>query len=271
MADDCAQSKLAYLGSATLVENVDKLSLPAALHELFEAESDPVLRQTILDFASNKGFRRDIYQKGLSLLTPQEQLAAVNRIRLMPLTLPESGEMVIKTPLGEGRGHPDLYGPLLKALAVGEMSMEQMAMRPEMAGKNLAELAEIALLLIDAGYVHPMLGEAVALSTQGFNRTVSRAVMDGHDYCFLAAPKLGSGIPAGFADMLGIGQLIDQPDLDESGFVAAAWRVLEQKQRRLIKDGVMLESLEASTGELKAIYAALTGGFGFSWPRLGVL
>jgi SAM-dependent methyltransferase len=271
MADDCTQSKLAYLGSANLVENVESLSVPAAMQALLAAENDPVLRQTILDFASNKGFRRDIYQKGLATLTHQEQLDAIKRIRLVPINLPESGEMVIRTPIGEGRGHPDLYGPLLQALAAGEMSMAEIAARPEMTGKNVAELCEVALLLMDAGYVHPALEAVPPFPAQGFNRAVCRAVMDGHYYCFLAAPKLGTGMLAGFADMLGIGQLIDEPDLDEAGFVAAAWRVLEQKQRRLIKEGVMLESLDASAGELKAIYAALTGDSGFPWRRLGVL
>jgi len=271
MAEDCAHAKLAYLGSANLLENLDALSVPASLQPVLAAEDDPLLRQAILDFATNKVFRRDIYQKGLSPLTPQERLEAVKRIRLAPLQIPGPDEIRFKTPVGEASGQADVYGPLLTALGKGEMSLEAVAARPEMVGKNLADLIEVALLLIDGGYAHPLPGDTQAVTAQSFNRAVCEAMLNGHGYEFLAAPGLGGGIPASFTDMLAVLALTDEPGLDREGFVDAAWRLLEQNNRRLVKNGVMLDSKQASQAELQSIHAAFQSGKGDGWRRLGVL
>jgi SAM-dependent methyltransferase len=271
MAEDCARAKLSYLGSASLLENRDSLSVPAALQPALAAETDPVLRQTILDFACNKGFRRDIYQKGLSPLTSQEHLDAIKRIRLVPLRIPAAGDLTFKTPLGEGKGQQNLYGPLLAALGQGEMSMADVAARPEMAGKSLGELAEVASLLLDSSIAHPRLADAPTPSAQRFNRAVCHYALEGQSYAHLAAPGLGSGMHAGFTDMLATLALMDAPGLDGDGFVDAAWALLEQKNRRLAKDGVVLDSKQASAAELKSLRAAFLDSRIGLWRRLGIL
>jgi len=271
MAEDCSQAKLAYLGSANLLENHDSLSAPASLQPLLAAESDPLLHQTLLDFACNKGFRRDLYQKGLSPLTPQEHIDAIKRIRLVSLRAPVGDDFIFKTPMGEGRGQADVYRPLLAALGQGEMSIEEIAARPELAGKRVADLVEIAALLIDASYAYPRLEDVSPTAALGLNRAICRAVLDGHGYGYLAAPGLGGGVHAGFTDMLAALALIDAPGLDEDGFLAATWRQLEQRGRRLLKEGQVLDSLQASTAELQSIYTKFRGDKGDLWRKLGVL
>lgn len=274
MAEDCAHAKLAYLGSATLAENLDGLSVPAALMPMLSAETDPILRQTILDFASNKGFRRDIYQKGLSALTPQEHIEAVKRIRLVPLSIPTGNEVKFKTPLGEANGNPSLYLPLLKLLSEGgALSLGEIAARPEMAQQNLGNLIEIAVLLLNADYVQPKpIGATPSTAAaQRLNRIICRSMLDGHNYSFLSAPGIGSAVPAGFVEMIETAVLLDHPNLNEAAFVDAAWQLLSQKGRRLVKDGAQLTTKEASTAELKSIHAAFLAGKRDLWRKLGVL
>jgi hypothetical protein len=58
------QADLAYAGSATLTENFDAFAVPADLLPLLAQTTDPVLRETLRDFAANKFFRRDIFCRG---------------------------------------------------------------------------------------------------------------------------------------------------------------------------------------------------------------
>lgn len=271
MAEDCSRAKLDYLGSATLAENLENLSVPASLLPLLRAESDPVMRQTILDYASNKGFRRDIYQKGLSPLTVPEHLKAVKHIRLAPLKAGWAGEVKFKTPMGEALGRQDLYGPLLSALGQGAMSLGEIAARPEMANKSLGDLVEVALLLIHGGFAHPEAPAAAVATGQNFNRTVSQSVVNGHTYTFVAAPGLGGGISTGFVEMLAVLTLFDSPRMEEAAFIEAAWGLMQENGRALIKDGVVLETKAAVEPELKAIHASLAGALGDLWRGLGIL
>lgn len=278
MAEDCARAKLNYLGSASLVENLDSLSAPPGLLPMLQAEGDPVLRQTIMDFASNKGFRRDIYQKGLSSLTTQEYLEAVHRIRLCPLNIPKPApgtatveEIKFKTPMGEANGHKDLYAPLLRLLDEGPRSLGEIAAQPSMANKSLGDLVEIALLLVNAGYAHPCLEGASQAAASNFNRAVCQAVLDGHNYNFLAAPHLGSGIAAAFMDIVAAQVLAAEPDLGENAFVDKTWQMLDAKGRRLVKDGNILATKEESEAELKSVLASFRGGKSNQWRRLGIL
>lgn len=283
MAEDCAHAKLSYLGSASLVENLESLSVQASLLSMLKAEDDPVLRQTIMDFASNKGFRRDIYQKGLSPLTSQEHIEAVHRIRLSPLNIPTLnepkppantptiGEITFKTPIGSASGHRELYAPLLEYLHGGARSLGEIAAHPAMAGKSLGDLIEIALLLVNASYAHPCLEGASEAVAQHFNDAVCQAALDGHNYNFLAAPKLGSGISAGFMDLVAARVLIDAPALDEGAFVDKTWQMLDAKGRRLVKDGNMLNTKAESEAELKSIYANFRSEKSGQWRRLGIL
>lgn len=269
-AADCAQAKLGYLGSATLAENLENLSAPPALLPLLAAQADPVMRQTLLDFAANKGFRRDIYQKGPLALTPQEHLDAVRHLRLSPLHIPAAGPYSFKTPLGEANGHAELYGPLLQALAGGTMTMEEIGRLPALAGKGLTDWIEVALLLINGGYAHPQAAAAEGSAGQRFNRAVCEAMLDGHAYSFLAAPGLGGGVSANFMDMLATRLLLDAPWQEQAVFVDAALRLLAQKGQSLTRDGAMLEA-QAATLELQAFHAEFQAHKAHLWRRLGIL
>jgi SAM-dependent methyltransferase len=279
MAEDCSRAKLDYLGSATLTENLDSMAASPKLQPMLAAETDPVMRQTILDFAINKGFRRDIFQKGLLPLTLHEQLAALRELALMLVNtaLPDGGPIKFNTPLGEADGRAELYGPLLKAFAQqGSMTLEQIGNRPELAGVNVNSVVEVAVLLINAGHVHPQLKAAQADAARRFNRMICQAVLSGHNYAFLAAPALGSAITIGFVDAIALLLLTGNPNtgnpnISESAFAEAGWQMLEQHKRRLVKNGETVDNKEASLEELKALHATFKAGKTLQWKRLGLL
>ncbi|MGE0419319.1 MAG: methyltransferase regulatory domain-containing protein, partial [Acetobacteraceae bacterium] len=64
--------KCSYIGSATLSENIDAVSVPTQMVQILSETRDQRLRETLRDFGSNQGFRRDIYRRGVSAMPPAE-------------------------------------------------------------------------------------------------------------------------------------------------------------------------------------------------------
>ena len=69
------EAKLSYVCSATLTENLDQYAVPQDLQALVAETDDPILKETIRDFAANKRFRRDLYARGSAAITPSRASA----------------------------------------------------------------------------------------------------------------------------------------------------------------------------------------------------
>jgi Predicted methyltransferase regulatory domain len=74
VADLLADAKCDYIGSATLLENIDSISVPSGVASLLLETRDPCLRETLRDFGSARALRRDVYRRGKALMPLAEQL-----------------------------------------------------------------------------------------------------------------------------------------------------------------------------------------------------
>src|SRR6185369_5268903 len=57
LAARMGEAKLTFVASATLTENLDGYAVPASLDPLIQQTDDPILRETLRDYACNKRFR----------------------------------------------------------------------------------------------------------------------------------------------------------------------------------------------------------------------
>jgi SAM-dependent methyltransferase len=89
VADDLAEAKLSYLGSATLPENHLDILLEDESHSAVMAEKSPRLRSLLTDFAINQRFRRDVFVRGNMSLNPSQRAATIQSVILSP-AVPES-------------------------------------------------------------------------------------------------------------------------------------------------------------------------------------
>ena len=64
VAGEMLEAKCRYIGSATLPENIDAVSVSAGVAPLLAETRDPVLRETLRDIGCAQSFRRDLYRKG---------------------------------------------------------------------------------------------------------------------------------------------------------------------------------------------------------------
>ncbi len=194
-----AAHKLSYAASAILPDNFPSL-LPAPLAEQLAAETDPTIRQALLDLATNQSFRRDLFIKGPLPLsrTAQEQQLSQLRLRTTigaPPADPETSAQPtqISTNLGVLTLDSARLQQVEALLAQQPTSLAEMHQSLEIPPE---ELVLFISLLLHAGRVALDRGpasEAATASCRMVNRRLMELMQEGHNLGFLAAPNVGHG------------------------------------------------------------------------------
>lgn len=226
---DFAAAGCRYLGSATPLENIDSVSIPAALQSLIQAETDREMAETLRDLARNQSLRRDIYQRAgdtlpaAPTLSPDEHRAALfeQAIAVLP-GAPTDGPLRFDTRIGPVDGPRELFGPLLQALARGPQSYGGLAARPAYAQRP-GVLNQLFQMLYWAGCAHPLRTTPIDIrAALALNRVLS-ATEESHDAAAcLAAPVLGSALPVSALERSCAAVLLAHPALAGAALRQAA-------------------------------------------------
>jgi hypothetical protein len=138
VADEMANAKLSFVGSATLAENHLELLGSDELQAKVKAQPTQRLRQLFQDLAQNQRFRRDVFVRGHAQLNRagiqrnmEKQVFGALR-DLNPVT------NVAKVARGEVKFDEKAFPALKEALGQGTWSIAEL--RKEMAGRKLAHL-----------------------------------------------------------------------------------------------------------------------------------
>jgi SAM-dependent methyltransferase len=189
-----ARTGASFLGSATPLENIDAVSIPAGAQPAISAIRDVALRETAKDIARNQSLRRDIYQRGAQPLSVAEHRAALEAMRFAALPgAPRAGALRFDTRIGPIDGPAEMFSPLLAALADGKpKTFRELMALPAYAG-NGGIVNQAAQTLMWAGILHPCLPDAPAhpSSAKALNRVLARCLAD---CAWIAEPLLGTGV-----------------------------------------------------------------------------
>ena len=105
-------------------------AVPPDLQALVAETDDPILKETIRDFAANKRFRRDLYARGSAALTAAEHLHTLSGTTFA-LAVPRKSVMLkFAGPLMELTGLAELYRPLVDILAEKNASFADLLALP---------------------------------------------------------------------------------------------------------------------------------------------
>lgn len=213
VAGEMADAKCRYIGSATLAENLDMVSVPRNVGAMLAEVRDPLLRETLRDIGCAQTFRRDLYRKGVAPLPAAEQQALVEALTLAPLgqAVPAEG-VTFATPIGNVTGLPEIYDPLLAMLRNGEISLGRVRQSAAFAGRSMVELLQAFTLLAAAGYAHPLLPsggtEAGRMACRRLNQVIAEAARMSGELVRLAAPAIGSAVGTDVLEVLVVGALL---------------------------------------------------------------
>ena len=159
-----AADQIQWIGSATPIENIDALSVPANVLPLLHASATPTLAETVRDAACHQSLRRDLFQRQSVALSGAEHMAALDALSWIATPgMPAHHDVVLDTRIGQVQAPPQLCAPLLQRLAQGPLTHAQLRQLPVFAGR--ADLLnQITQALLWAGWLHPHL--ATFASTQ---------------------------------------------------------------------------------------------------------
>jgi len=264
-------AKLAYVASATIPENFDAYAAPPALQPLIAQADDPVLRQTMLDFAANKRFRRDLYARGSAALTATEHRRVLSEMSFV-LAVPRN-RVIFKFagPLMELTGHDSLYAPVADLLAEKNATFDELLALPPFGETKIGTLLDCLALLVHSNQVLPVFAPADMEAAHRFNRMVVGHARTGRIYSHLASPVARTGIPVTDFGLLTLAAIYDGKDADAASVARHAMSMLKIMGRRPTKEGRSLEDDGEATIFLAEQVQPILHEMLPVWRRLGVL
>jgi SAM-dependent methyltransferase len=260
VAGEMLEAKCRYIGSATLAENIDTVSVPASVAPLLAEARDPVLRETLRDIGCAQSFRRDLYRKGAAPMPGPEQQMRLHELTIAGLgvAMPEAGP-AFATPMGNVTGRPEIYQPLLSLLESGPVSVAEASHSAAFTGRPLVELLQAFSLLIAGGYAHPILPAGGAAegrdACRRLNLAIAHANANAADLPRLVSPVIGSVVGGDILETLVVGELLAGRPTDLEALTTELLTVLGRSGRNVQRDGQPV----TDTAESRRIMAEAVG------------
>ena len=266
-------ARLAFAASANVADDLISLAAPAPLQAQIQAAQNPTWRETLLDYASPKTFRRDVFVRGRNGLGRLEREAMLDAVRFSLLTPAEAATFEFPIPIGQIKGQPSVYEPIVAALADGPRSYAELRALPGLASAREGALLQAVTMLVGGRQIHP-LSEAPpdgAEAARRFNRAVIARAAHGEAHNHLAAPAVGGGVGVDFADQMALRALFEGLQDQPQTAARLGWETMARTGRRLIRDGAILQDAAANEAELAQRIAAFNQAKLPLLRRLGVV
>ncbi len=204
-----AGAGLEFAASATLAGHHDGLGLSAKARELLAGIVHPVMRETVLDYLSNRRFRRDIFIGSPLRIAPEARDERMRGIRFTLLQHPDFVPTKAIFLANEVELPAAIYRPFVEAMADDDYvpkTLQQLERHPKCAMIPVAQLVEAALVLTEMGCLHPVqpqraIDEAAPRCRALNARILERAVAS-DEIAALACPVTGAGVFAARQEML---------------------------------------------------------------------
>jgi SAM-dependent methyltransferase len=241
MAEAMKAVKCTYIGSATLPENVDAISVPPGMMKLVTEATDPILRETLRDFGLAQTFRRDVYRRGTLPLMALEHLRLFDEVELVWTGRVPDDPIVLGSPLGQVTGMPEIYAPLMKMVMAEDHTVGALHRSDAFANRQAIDLSQAVSLLIASGYLHPALPVAVRTNaragTDRLNAAICAFNADGGDIPRLAAATIGSEVGVDLLETLVVREALGGRSMEIDGLTDRVRAALTQAGRSVQRDG----------------------------------
>lgn len=219
-----AEAGLSRVASAHPAEALDATSMPPPLAAYMAGQKAGPLRELMGDIALHRGFRCDVYARGVRRLALSEQAHRRDKVRFVLARPPGQCQPMAEQPyislaldvaamqavISHLTGGPADYGELTELPALR-------ALGPDGALRQLT-------MMIQGGHVRAVTQDvcASAEGAQALNRALMARARAGREAGFLAAPDIAGGITATPLDLL----VLDALMAGNSDPGAVAWQTI---------------------------------------------
>lgn len=272
-ADQLAEAKLSFAASASILDNLPGIAIPAAAHEVLKSISDPIMRETTRDYFVNQQFRRDIFIKGGRSMSAYDHNRRIEETRFMLIGDAEKCPEKIQGPIGEVSLKTDMYRPVAEQLARfpdATASIGELMTAKGTQSLNRGALWEIMLVLTAANFVSPVATTATSKEDEAAAQSLNRCLMEraqaGVGVEFLAAPRLGIGMSVSRIEQMLILAILN----GEKDPAAVVNKTLSDNGQTLMIEGKPAASDAAAVQEMKRIFDNFTQNRAPLLKRAGV-
>jgi predicted O-methyltransferase YrrM len=267
VARHLATAKLDHVGSTHPLWAFPQLALTPAKRELVEGVKDPILRETIKDFVCNTSFRKEVFVRGARPMTPQRQLAWLDRMGVALTVALGAASLEASWPGLATDDNKESYTKVLEVLQDGPKTFPQLM---SLCACGPVLLAEIAAFLIHTGQGLTYFTENVVdpAPAHAMNRAIAAQSRIHDQYLMLASPLLGGGILSGLVQRLVYGVLSEGGSTDADSLIPLVWERLRQQQP---KPDIEPEAEEKEKAEFAETVGAILARRVPVWRQLGMI
>jgi SAM-dependent methyltransferase len=273
VAELLGRADLAYAASAALLDNFDQYAVPQTVLPLVAQVADPILSETVRDFAANRRFRRDLFASGATELPTDEHRRLLSRLSFA-LAVPRD-RMVFKFlgPVSELTLKHEFHGVVADLLASKHASFDELLALPTFGDNATALLLDCLALLVHSGQALALVGSdrVDVRPAQRFNRMIVERARAGRPYGHLASPIARTGVPADEISLLALAALFDGKAAEPSAAARHVLSMLGGLGRRPLRGNQPIdddgEAIEFLAEHLKRVFDEQIP----LWRRLGVL
>lgn len=254
VVDALTPAKLDYATTAVPLDAVEPLNLNAEGMAFLEGIAHPIMREQARDYFVNQNFRKDLYVRGASRLSPSEQREGMLNTRFVLLHVAESVSGTVTGPVGEATLQADIYAPVLEALAakayIPKTVRQLLAAVPSM---TYGDLEQAITVLVGMGAAAPCQSEAAEKLVQArcsaLNIHLCKRSLFNNQIQVLASPVTGGGVPISRFQQLFLIS-IKQGKKYPAEWAQLAWSIIGEQGEVIVKDGRALTTAEENIVEL---------------------
>lgn len=148
VAAEMACAGTEFIGSATLFANDDRFLLTPQQQAYVNSFDNINERELIKDYLLDVPFRRDVFARDPSRLDAAEQERRLGKLMLMLAVAPDAIEYAIKVAFVEASIDTPVARNIVKALASGPKSINQLLSRWDMMSASVQEVREVIFMLL---------------------------------------------------------------------------------------------------------------------------
>lgn len=268
-------ARCGFIGSATLVDNMDALAAPPGIGKIIGETTDVAMREMLRDIGAARPFRRDVYRRGTDQPIAGEHMAMLEAITITGTGREHERDIQIATGIGHATPNAEIYHPVLERLAAGPLSMDELRAMPQMRDKPMSEALQVVAFLTVGGQAHPSvagaLDEATQAATGRLNQQIALANTSGGTTQFLAAPRLGTGLIVDPVETLVLAELAAPEPHDIGVLTGRILAILAETGRSVMRGGAVQSDPVAARASMTETVTRIVGDRVPLYRRLGIL
>jgi hypothetical protein len=206
MAKDHAAAGLRFATSGNLLDAMDAWNFTPEMRAALAELNDPVQRETLKDFFTNKQFRRDLFVRGAAAQANTD--TATDAVPFAAAVLPQNVYRVAGATLlmGEVRPQADIATEIATAMLAGPQSIANLMAQPAFAKFAVKDVRETLLTMAALGAAEPAMQMADLGSrksrTARLNEILWERALRGDEVSATASPVTGGAVGLAAAEQL---------------------------------------------------------------------